>query len=144
MFKKILFQNLKRTQVATVANIWSYYNVLATSPPSKFWCFPTLNIWPWGHWVHRVSEKVPPTAWLRPPTGLYTYTSKLLFKYCFFIEKKKGFLPNLATLAHPLYLWRWIFIWSPSGENRPKNKRDLEEITETVSCKSLQYPKFEP
>jgi len=37
LFKKILFQNLKWTHncVAIVANIWSYYNVLDTSPPSN-------------------------------------------------------------------------------------------------------------
>jgi hypothetical protein len=46
MFKKILFQNLKRTHdcVSTVANIWSYYDVLATSPLSNAWCYTTLNI----------------------------------------------------------------------------------------------------
>jgi hypothetical protein len=45
LFKKILFQNLKWTHncAAIVANIWSYYNVLATSPPSNSWCFLTLN-----------------------------------------------------------------------------------------------------
>jgi len=61
LFKKNLFQNLKWTHncVTIVANIWSYYNVLATSPPSNSWCFPTLNKWPWGHWVHRIREKVP-------------------------------------------------------------------------------------
>jgi hypothetical protein len=61
LFKKKLFQNLKWTDncVAIVANIWSYYNVLATSPPSNSLCFPTFNKWPWGQWVHRVREKVP-------------------------------------------------------------------------------------
>jgi len=59
--KKFYFKIFKWTHncVTIVANIWSYYNVLATSSPSNSWCFPTLNKWPWGHWVHRVREKVP-------------------------------------------------------------------------------------
>jgi hypothetical protein len=67
------------------------------------------------------------------------YYIPILETYCLNIafSEKKEFLPNLATLAHPLYLWRWIFIWSPSGENRPKDKRNLQDITETVSCKNL-------